>query len=211
LSLSDVRLCEVGAAYGWFLEAVEEHGIARELIAIEPSMSLANTCEKKGFHTITSPLELAELSHLVDVVAAFEVIEHVFSPYDFLAKCLDLLNPGGFLFLSCPSVRGFDVQILGKASGVFQHEHLNYFHPESVKVLLERIGFQGVEVSTPGLLDVDIVRSGLKEGLLNPSEIPWLGNFILRSDPNERQALQEFVQNTKESSHMFVMARKPAT
>lgn len=209
--VENVRLCEVGAAFGWFLEAIEEHGIARDLIAIEPSESLARTCEEKGYYTISSPLELVELGQAVDVIAAFEVIEHVFSPRDFLAKCLELLNPGGWAFLSCPNVRGFDLEILGKESGTFQHEHLNYFHPESVRVLLERVGFEAVEVRTPGLLDVDIVHSFLSEGPRVTSEIPWLGDFLLRSDSTQRQSLQEFLQDQGQSSHMFVSARKKAT
>lgn len=208
--LKNIRLCEVGAAYGWFLEAVRSQGVARKLMAIEPSQSLAQTCEDKGFETIPLPLESVDLTKSVEVMAAFEVLEHVFSPLVFLERILELLSPGGMVFLSCPNVKGFDLEILGYESGTFQHEHLNYFHPSSIKLLLARAGFEDVQVRTPGLLDVDIVHSAIVEGSLEPSRLPWLGAFLLGSNIAQREALQSLLREQEASSHMFVFARKPS-
>ena len=41
------------------------------------------------------------------------MIEHLFSPQDFLAVCASLLKDGGLLVLTCPNGQGFDVSVLG--------------------------------------------------------------------------------------------------
>ena len=45
--------------------------------------------------------------------------------------------------LTCPNVRGFDIEMLGERSATVDAEHLNYFHPASLGALLERCGFDG--------------------------------------------------------------------
>jgi SAM-dependent methyltransferase len=86
------------------------------------------------------------------------VIEHLFSPRAFVARCAELLRPGGLLVLTCPNVDGFDVRLLGEVSATVDAEHLNYFSPGSLSALVERCGFTVIERGTPGRLDAELVR-----------------------------------------------------
>src|SRR5439155_26773943 len=109
-----------------------------------------------------------------EVVAAFEVIEHLFSPHDFLTACRDRLAPGGLVVLTCPNVRGFDVSVLGPVSDTVDVEHLNYFHPDSLCRLLERCGLTPLEALTPGELDAELVRKKALAGQFDLSGQPFL-------------------------------------
>lgn len=206
--ITDFTLLEVGAAFGWFCEGIMLSGAAKEVIAVEPSLSLAHTCSEKGITTFASTLGALRLDRYVDVVAAFEVLEHVFDPARFLEQCAALLGNGGKLFLSCPNVFGIDVQALGTESSTFQYEHLNYFHPESIKVLLERVGFSDVDVTTPGQLDMDILREWAKNAPEALQHDRFLRRLAAHPDANVVDRFQKFIADNGMSSHMFVSATK---
>ena len=57
--------------------------------------------------------------------------------------------------ISVPNIHGFDTLSLGAEANAIDHEHLNYFNPDSLAILLERYSFTVEESLTPGRLDVD--------------------------------------------------------
>lgn len=201
-------LLEVGAAFGWFCEEIKSFNVFDRVIAVEPTPGLAETCRNKGIETIESPIENVNLGDLVDVVASFEVIEHLFSPEAFIKQCSRLLKPEGLLVLSCPNVKGFDVGTLGVGSGTFDHEHLNYFHTQSLPALLIKLGFNILSVETPGKLDVDIVRKRVLDEKLDISGNFLLSELFARDDADQLAAFQEFLSSNLLSSHMWVIAEK---
>jgi 2-polyprenyl-3-methyl-5-hydroxy-6-metoxy-1,4-benzoquinol methylase len=203
-------ILEVGAAFGLFCEEIKTLGVFEGVIAVEPTSGLAETCRKKGIETLQAPIEEVNLAVPVDVIAAFEVIEHLFSPRDFVLQCGRLLQKDGLLILTCPNVRGFDVGTLGVESGTFDHEHLNYFHTGSLPRMLEHCGFHTLQVETPGKLDVDIVRRRFKEGRLDLSHNFLLRELFTRDSETDLADLQAFLAAHLMSSHMWVVARKVA-
>jgi 2-polyprenyl-3-methyl-5-hydroxy-6-metoxy-1,4-benzoquinol methylase len=201
-------LLEVGAAYGMFCEELKALNVFDRIIAVEPTPALAATCRKRGIETLQSPIEEVKLSGAADVVASFEVIEHLFSPRAFVLQCARLLKAQGLLILTCPNVRGFDVGTLGIESGTFDHEHLNYFHTRSLPSLLENCAFRTLHVETPGKLDVDIVRKKFQEGVLDLSGNFFLRELFTRNSERELAQLQDFLAANCLSSHMWVVAQK---
>ena len=202
-------LLEVGAAFGTFCEAMREQGVCKEIIALEPTPDLAQTCRDRGLKVLECFVEEIEAADLADVVAAFEVIEHLFAPRDFIASCTRLLKPGGIVVLSCPNVRGFDVATLGVASGTFDHEHVNYFHPASLALLVERCGLTVLDVQTPGQLDADLVRKRALAGDLDLNHQPFLHEILIDRWSELGQPFQEFLAAHQLSSHLWIVAQKP--
>ncbi|MDP7019172.1 MAG: class I SAM-dependent methyltransferase, partial [Pirellulaceae bacterium] len=145
-------LLEVGAAFGTFCEEVRKLDVVDRIVALEPTPALAQTCRQRGFEVLEQFVEDVSETEFADVVAAFEVLEHLFSPKDFLNHCRRMLRPGGIVILSCPNGRGFDVATLGTQSGTFDHEHINYFNPQSLSVLMSRCGLETLDAQTPGEL-----------------------------------------------------------
>ena len=129
-------ILEIGAGFGTMSTELVNSGKFKRVIASELTPDLAATCREKGLETIELPVENIQLDTQVDVIASFEVIEHLFSVKLFLESCHKLLNKKGLLVLSCPNFEGFDFQILGKIYGNIDHEHLNYFNPDSLKHLI---------------------------------------------------------------------------
>jgi 2-polyprenyl-3-methyl-5-hydroxy-6-metoxy-1,4-benzoquinol methylase len=206
--ISGGTLVEIGAAYGLFCEEVRDLGRFDHIVAVEPVPTLAAVCREKGFDVVQSAVERAALVGPVDVACSFEVIEHLFSPFEFLTGMFALLRSGGHVMVSCPNIQGFDTLVLGARSDTVDHEHLNYYSPASLRLLAERVGFERVSVTTPGRLDVEIIATALREGLLSAVELgPFLSKVV--TAPSLGAAFQQFLAGSGLSSSMLLVARKP--
>lgn len=203
-------LIEIGAGAGLFLEEIRALGAFDEVLAVEPTPSLADVLRAKGFPVIQDMAAGVSLpAGRAAAVCAFEVIEHVFGPGDFLRALGRALRPGGLLVLSCPNIRGFDFQALGYDQAEnFGLEHINMFHPASLALLLERCGFTVVQIATPGRLDADLVRQQILDGRLDVRERPFLQRVLVAEWDRLGGPFQTFLQDNGLSSNMVVAARR---
>ena len=202
-------LLEIGAGFGTFGQEVTKTGFFKRFIAVEPTPGLAATCRKRGLEVIESPIEHATLAPgSIDVIASFEVVEHLFSPKDILTKAAHFLRPGGLMVVSVPACSGFDVMMLREKSSSVDVEHLNYFHPESLAKLFERCGFKALEVQTPGKLDAELVRNKVLEGAFSVDHDPFLKLVLIDKWAELGGAFQDFLAANNLSSHLWVTAQK---
>lgn len=208
--VSDGTLVEVGAAHGLFCDEASKLGLFSRVIGIEPTPHLADACREIGIETIESTYEKARLDTRADIVASFEVIEHLFDPGAFLRWCHAALKPGGHVLLTCPNIAGFETLILGRESGAVDHEHLNLFTPESLARLAGRSGFTDVRVTTPGRLDVELVQRALDEGAVTRETVGEAMCRLVEAESDLQDRLQALIQDARLSSNMMMTARKPA-
>lgn len=202
-------LLEVGAAFGTFCQEVRDLNVFDRIVALEPTPELADTCRQRGFEVLESFVEDIEEYEVADVVAAFEVIEHLFSPREFLSHCQRILRPGGGVVLSCPNGRGFDVATLKTLSGTFDHEHVNYFNPSSLALLAQSCGLEVVDVQTPGQLDAELVRKQVLDGRFAIEDQPFLKQVLVDRWEDLGAPFQQFLAENQLSSHLWLVARKP--
>lgn len=202
-------LLEVGAGFGTFCEEISRLGYFERVIAVEPTPDLAATCRKKGLEVVERRIEEAQIGGgPVSAVASFEVIEHLFDPREFLEGCARLLPPGGLLVLTCPNGKGFDIEILGPLSGAVDTEHLNYFHPASLSLLVSDTGFEVMEVLTPGKLDAELVRKKALSKELDLSREPFLKEVLIDRWDALGTAFQQFLAGHRLSSHLWLVAKR---
>lgn len=201
-------LLDVGAGFGTFCEEVQKLDIFDKIIAVEPSPDLAQTCRKKGFDVIEKPIEKVDLEE-VSIITNFELIEHLYSPVDFLIACERTLLRGGLLILSTPNIKGFDLLTLGRLlNNIGGPNHLNYFHSNSLNHILQRCGFEILESITPGKLDAELVRKKIMSNELDVSNRPFLKYILIDMWKSTGKAFQNFLIDNKLSSHLWMVARK---
>ncbi|MCA3012339.1 MAG: class I SAM-dependent methyltransferase [Myxococcaceae bacterium] len=201
-------LLEVGAGFGTFGQEVTRLGLFKRFIAVEPTPHLASTCRRRGLEVLEAPIEKVSLPDgSIDVIASFEVVEHLFDPSAIFRKAADLLRLGGLMIVSVPSCSGFDVQLLREKSSSVDVEHLNYFTPESLSHLFERSGFDTVEVQTPGKLDAELVRSKILSGEFTAPDA-FLQTVLVDRWNDLGGPFQDFLAANCLSSHLWVVARK---
>ncbi|MGK5090554.1 class I SAM-dependent methyltransferase [Deltaproteobacteria bacterium TL4] len=197
------KICDVGAGFGIFLEELRPCFPEAELYAIEPGQELAQRCREKGFATLErTSIEAKEWAGRFDLVLSSEVLEHVFSPAQFVASLLCLTSKGGRCLVTGLGYEGFDILTLQQDSiSVFPPHHLNFLSVKGLETLFLGAGFQAVDIRTPGVLDFDLVHSS---GLG--------GEFarVLHSRGEEAIAeFQAFLQKYKMSSHVWCWATAP--
>ncbi len=200
------KLIEIGTGYGIFCEEIVKTGAFKDIVGVEASDSLAETCIGKGYRLYNGLLENLEISEKFNAVVAFEVLEHIFSPKQFLGKVFNLMNDNSLLMLTFPAWSGFDASVLREYASTIDHEHLNYFNEKSITLLLNSIGFEILEITTPGELDVEIVR---KTSMKNNLKLPkFIENICIENYDKLGANFQKFLKENKLSSHMMVVAQK---
>jgi SAM-dependent methyltransferase len=200
---------DIGAGYGLFLLELAAVGRFGALIAVEPDARLASVCRGHGFIVVERWIEdLAEGEVGVDLAVAFEVLEHVYDPLAFLSAAGRTVRPGGLLFFSTLASTGFDIQALWEHSrSVSPPQHLNFPSIAGAEGLMRRAGLEPVEITTPGQLDVEIVRNRLVD---NPGlAVPRVARTLAMAGVEARDALQQVLRTHRLSSHVQCVARRP--
>lgn len=200
---------DVGSGYGIFAEEVRRLDCFDKVVGAEPSPELADICRGKGFEVLEKYAEdLSADDVICGVAAAFEVLEHVFDPFTFLTGVGRVLSENGLVIFTTLTISGFDLQVLWQESNsIHPPHHINLPSVEGLQAVVERSGFELVELSTPGKLDVDIVSNALRD---NPDlQLPGFVTYLLHNRGEKARAeFQRFLQNHCLSSHVRVIARK---
>jgi 2-polyprenyl-3-methyl-5-hydroxy-6-metoxy-1,4-benzoquinol methylase len=200
-------LYDIGGGYGIFAEEMNRLGV--RTVVIEPASHLASVCKAKGIDVIETFLEKLDSSRLErgeKTFVSFELFEHLHDPREFLKKVFSLMGSGDLLVLTTLSGAGVDIQALWEDSkSVMPPYHLNFLNPHSLKILVEHVGLEALEITTPGRLDMDILennREFLKDRF-------WR-TFVDLATDEQKEAMQQAIASSGWSSHMMVTCRKNA-
>ncbi len=200
---------DLGAGNGNFSKAIQEAEIFHNVLATDISDECIESCKSQGLEAKKCTIsDFRDGS--IDCVTFNDLIEHVFNPFEFLSSCYNKLRKNGILMLSTPNGQGFDFQILkDKTENITPPEHLQYFNPYSIKNTLERIGFKVINVSTPGILDVEIIKRQINEKNFSISDNNMFLSFLYSlGDEKIELSFQNFLQENDLSSHMLIFAER---
>ncbi|EQB34425.1 hypothetical protein M947_11120 [Sulfurimonas hongkongensis] len=199
-------ILEIGAGYGLFCEEMVKINKFDNVVATEASDSLYETCTSHGYKVYNGIFEELNIKEKFDCVVSFEVIEHVSNPYSFLKKIYSTMTNNSLLYLTFPHYNGFDIGVERENSRSVDHEHLNYFNENSINILLNRVGFELVEVDTPGVLDVELVRKDILSGIYKPNA--FIKTVCIDRYEELGEKFQKFLTDNKLSSNMSIVAKK---
>jgi SAM-dependent methyltransferase len=204
-------LADVGAGQGVFLESWRERFPDCRCVAVEPHPDHAGVCRDKGFEVAECFAEDADgIAGRADLAVALEVLEHVHDPLAFCRCMRGVVRPGGRVLLTGLCGDGFDIRVLwDRSRSVSPPQHINFPYLLGAVRLLERAGFEAVEVFTPGRLDVDIVRKAAAQdpGVLEGQRFTAA---LMDRDEATLERFQDFLADNGLSSHLWLWARRPA-
>jgi SAM-dependent methyltransferase len=97
-------LLEIGAAKGDFLNVVRSKFPKARLVGLELNLEAAKKACNRGFEVLveSSSTHAQKTREQYDVVACFQVLEHIPQPMELLNDALSMLKPGGKLILAVP-------------------------------------------------------------------------------------------------------------
>jgi SAM-dependent methyltransferase len=143
-------LLDLGSWVGFLLAEARDRGW-RRVVGVEPSeFASAFARERLGLdEVITADLFDAPLqAGTFDAITMGDVIEHLTEPADALSRIRSQLAPGGVLWLALPDAGSRVARALGRRWWSVLPTHVQYFTRTSLQVLLERSGFEQLEVTT---------------------------------------------------------------
>ncbi len=198
---------DLGAGSGAFATCLKNTGYFDDVITLEISESCVAACRNCGLLAKRGTIADIETGS-IDLICMNDLIEHVFDPSTLLKECRRALRKGGFISIATPNGEGFDFRILKEQTkNVTPPEHINYFNPLSMALLLERTGFTPVSLETPGILDVEIIRKEKNSGFPLKTSNEYL-DYLMEQDDTVLKNFQEFIANNRLSSHMLAIAQK---
>ena len=144
-SPSKMSLLEIGCGMGDFLLEAQSKGF--RVSGLEVTDHLVDFANRRlGVSSIQKGfIETADFQNeSFDIIAFFDVIEHVRNPVDFMRRVQSLLKKNGRVFLVTPSLDSWSAKLLGKNWMEYKVEHLSYFNKKSLSLLLEKAGFDHI-------------------------------------------------------------------
>ena len=195
--------------YGYIEELALTRQFRRKTL-INPFVQTENFISNipDAVNIISEPWWEVGLKEEVDVVSIFEVSDRTSNVDELFGKLSKILRPRGLCFMTAILISGFDLQILWERSeNLYPPDRLNVFSIEGLKILFERHGFECLELSTPGILDVEIVAKVFRE---DPTiKLPKFVEYMLNNRSDEiKKAFQEFLQSSLLSSYGRILLRK---
>lgn len=135
------RMLEVGCASGSFLHDMAKRGWQVE--GIEFSEHAASAAIASGYSVHIGSLETApDPDDLYDLIVGWMVLEHLHDPVLALKRLHRWSKPGGWLALSVPNAGSLEFSFFKDAwYGLHLPAHLFFFDPTTLKVMLERCGW----------------------------------------------------------------------
>lgn len=188
--LTRPSLLEVGPLSDEFTLALKESGLFLQVQSVEESGI--------GRGPETGRSQAAVL---------LETLDRTDDPAGLLKGTAARLVEGGLLFVTALLSSGFDFSVLGTRNlYLCPPDRANCFSLQGISKLLEQAGFILQEVSTPGVLDLQIVRA---HALRDPSlPLSAFEKALVAADPETQRSFQEFLQQRGLSSFARIVAKK---
>jgi 2-polyprenyl-6-hydroxyphenyl methylase/3-demethylubiquinone-9 3-methyltransferase len=149
-----LRLLDIGCGGGLLSEPLARQGA--NVVAADPARTNIEVCKlhmaESGVavdYRCTTAEDLADAGERFDIVLAMEVVEHVADVNLFIARCTEMVKPGGLMFAATinRTLKSFGLAIVG-AEYVLRwlprgtHEWSKFVTPEELEIALARGGMR---------------------------------------------------------------------
>ncbi len=140
---------EIGAGTGIFLDMLKTQGF-ETVVGVEPSAAAiaAAPAHRQAWIREAIFRESDFEPDSFDFICCFMTLEHVRDPNEIVSAASRLLRPGGAIALVTHDYRSGVNRLLGKRSPIIDIEHMQLFSPVSIRELLQRNGFESIEVDS---------------------------------------------------------------
>ncbi len=140
------RLLEVGSGYGYFLDEAKHFFSYRA--GIELSREAGSRAERlSGAHVHVGDIgSLPPEFNNFTLIVLINVIEHIYSPIEFLFSIKKLLKNDGRIVIATPDIGNFWYKIMKKRWPSFKiPEHVAFYSGKTLRLLLQKTGFVDIQ------------------------------------------------------------------
>jgi SAM-dependent methyltransferase len=181
-------LLEIGCGNGFMLEEALAQGY-EQVCGVEPSQKAIDAAAPAVKARILQDIMRPGLfePETFDTVCLFQVFDHLPEPGALLDEVHKVLTPGGVMLCFNHNIRSLSARMLRERSPIIDIEHCYLYSPRTMRLLLEKHGFDVVDagaatntVSLRHLLHLLPAPAGLKQSALKVSERTGIGRVPVR-------------------------------
>lgn len=158
------KVLDVACAFGDLLSLLDKNNYDTYGIDIS-SYALQRAKKNTRAHLTQGDLnkKLPYKDNFFDAIFAFDIIEHVDSPYNFLLELYRVLKKRGILFVQTPNINSIFEKFFKDKWFAYQDKtHLQLFNRKSLQFILQKSGFYVVRNETICIPFPYVLRSLLK-------------------------------------------------
>jgi 2-polyprenyl-3-methyl-5-hydroxy-6-metoxy-1,4-benzoquinol methylase len=152
-TLEEVRVLDIGAGDGAFLEAFRAAGIpTQNLYGLDIESNAVEKLRGKGFQGLHGRVEEANIpGEHFDLVTMIQVLEHLANPKDVVQSVRQVLRPGGLFLLETPNAASWDRRFFSRKTWGGYHfpRHWTLWTPSTIRAMLGNEGFEVLRIDTP--------------------------------------------------------------
>jgi SAM-dependent methyltransferase len=161
----DAHILEIGCSNGGLLNELKKLGY-QHVAGLDPSPTCAINAERNyAIPVMINTITQADISRKFDFIIMIAVLEHIADLKRALFKVLDLLAPGGRVFVEVPDATKFRLDSSPYAPFMeFSTEHINYFSSTSLVHVMARCGLSVLHLEQKAYSkDTNVIRAVFEE------------------------------------------------
>ncbi len=136
-------LLEIGCGYGYLLSEAKKY--FRSIEATDFSEEALSSASKFADAVYSGSIDSIPKNKLYDCIILAHVIEHIYSPIDFLKNALSHLNPGGIMAVATPNKGSIWFTVMGKKWPSFKvPEHIVFYERKTLSLLMKKSGLADI-------------------------------------------------------------------
>lgn len=153
------KMLDVGCGPGLFLIEAKKRGW--EVYGTEFTDNQLAYLKDKGINTLKGKLTDDSFEpELFDVIISSEVIEHINNPVEEMKHFYRLLRKGGLVYITTPNFNAIERFLLKGNYEIIEYpEHLCYYTPKTIDLLLANNGFKKLTITSTGISIAQIKKS----------------------------------------------------
>lgn len=134
------RMLDVGCGHGLLM--AEARGRGWDTVGLELSHSAVEHARRLGLRVLEQAIEDASFAAAsFDAIVAIDLIEHLSAPREFVARCRELLAPGGALLIATPDPESWLARIFGRRWWGYIPTHLHLLPRRMLREVIQAEGF----------------------------------------------------------------------
>ncbi|MFC1748556.1 methyltransferase domain-containing protein [Pseudomonadota bacterium] len=159
--LGEKKVLDIGSGFG---SSLMYWGKGSAAVEVQPV--IVRFLKEMGFNVYELNVEEGlgiKVRNKFDAVYSMNLIEHLVAPHLFLLRVHKLLKNGGLFVLGHPTTPLWPFESLWKMyfgyQGWVSVEHVNFFTPKTIELMLNRAGFEVENQLNPGLISKSVPKS----------------------------------------------------
>lgn len=150
IGFSKGKLLDIGCGAGFFIDEAKKEGF--DVTGVDTAKIPIRYAKRNlKLNVFQKDIMLYKSEIKYDVLCLQQVIEHLPDPYPILSKMKTLVKKNGVICISTPNIDSWLSNVLReKFNYLIPPEHLFYYSPTTLKMLLEKTGFRIIRTTTYG-------------------------------------------------------------